>query len=89
MILTSNMIAKMRRYRKIDKNLEALLLLRYGTEPSPHTYSEQDLHEQIRKLIAQYNGDSAVASTHNSAPDVTRHFDSTAKQGGNSPENLT
>ena len=39
----------------IDRKLEALILQEYGTEPYPHTYTQQDLLEQIRKLILQYN----------------------------------
>jgi hypothetical protein len=39
----------------IDRKLEGLILQEYGTEPYPYTYTEQDLLEQIRKLILQYN----------------------------------
>ena len=31
------------------------LLERLGSEPYPHTYTEQDLHEQSRKMIIRYN----------------------------------
>ena len=43
-------------HMSIDNELEALILEQYGTEPddSPE-YTEQDLHEQIRKLIDTYN----------------------------------
>jgi hypothetical protein len=40
---------------RIDQDLEALILKRFGTEPSPHTYTEQDLFEQIRKLVLDDN----------------------------------
>jgi hypothetical protein len=40
---------------RIDEELERLILERFGTEPIPYTYSEQDLWEQIRKLVAHYN----------------------------------
>ena len=39
----------------IDKDLEALILKKYGTEPYPYTYTEQDLYEQIRKLVMRYH----------------------------------
>lgn len=39
---------------RIDKPLEAYLLSTYEEEPFPHVWSEQDLFEQIRKLIYQY-----------------------------------
>jgi len=35
----------------IDEDLEAVILQRFGTEPYPYTYTEQDLYEQIRKLV--------------------------------------
>ena len=40
---------------RIDPDLEALILRRFGTEPYPHTYTEQDLYEQIRKLVIRHN----------------------------------
>jgi hypothetical protein len=46
----------------IDRELEALILQEYGTEPYPYTYTEQDLHEQIRKLILQYNHEHTHAA---------------------------
>jgi hypothetical protein len=57
MTLTKKIINEMRSSGRvrIDKNLEALLLQDYGTEPYPHTYTEQDLWEQTRKFIAKYN----------------------------------
>lgn len=39
----------------IDKPLEQYLLAMYEEEPFPYEWSEQDLYEQIRKLILQYN----------------------------------
>lgn len=38
----------------IDKPLERYLLATYEEEPFPYEWSEQDLYEQIRKLILQY-----------------------------------
>jgi hypothetical protein len=38
----------------IDKPLEAYLSATYEEEPFPYEWSEQDLYEQIRKLIFQY-----------------------------------
>ena len=39
---------------KIDKPLEEYLLATYEEEPFPEEWSEQDLYEQIRKLIIRY-----------------------------------
>ena len=55
MILTPEMIADMRRYQRIDICLEQMLLKQLGTEPYPHVYTEQDIHEQSRKMIIRYN----------------------------------
>jgi hypothetical protein len=38
----------------IPEELEAFFLDQYGEEPFPYEYTEQDLYEQIRKLIYQY-----------------------------------
>ena len=38
----------------IDKPLEKYLLAEYEEEPFPYEYSDQDLYEQIRKLVYQY-----------------------------------
>jgi hypothetical protein len=38
----------------IPVELEEILINRFGEEPSPYTYSEQDLYEQIRKVINRY-----------------------------------
>jgi hypothetical protein len=40
---------------RIDKPLEECLLATYEEEPFPYEWSEQDLYEQIRKLMLQYN----------------------------------
>ena len=55
MTLTPKMIDQMRPYWNIDERLEKTLLERLGSEPYPHTYTEQDLHEQSRKMIMLYN----------------------------------
>ena len=55
MILTRNMINRMRRYSHIDDTLEQMLLDQLGTEPYSHVYTEQDIYEQSRKMILQYN----------------------------------
>ena len=39
----------------IPENLEAFLLEEHGDEPFPYEYSEQDLYEQIRKLVMNYH----------------------------------
>ena len=38
----------------IDKPLETYLMAAYEEEPFPYEWSEQDLYEQIRKLVLQY-----------------------------------
>jgi len=51
---------------RIDKPLEIYLLATYEEEPFPNEWSEQDLYEQIRKLIFQYEQgklDIAIPST--------------------------
>jgi len=40
---------------RIDKPLESYLLDTYREEPFPYEWTEQDLYEQIRKIIHQYN----------------------------------
>ena len=57
MTLTKGMIDKLRFPGRmdIDKELEARLLLKFGTEPHPEEYSEQDLHEQVRKYVMLSN----------------------------------
>lgn len=39
----------------IPESLEAFLLEEFGDEPFPHEYSEQDLYEQIRKMVMDYH----------------------------------
>ena len=46
----------------IDQGLEALILREFAAEPYLCTYTEQDLHEQIRKLVMQYNKQHGIAS---------------------------
>lgn len=55
MILTRRMITEMRRYSRIDKYLEQILLERLGSEPYPYMFTEQDICEQSRKMIQRYN----------------------------------
>lgn len=57
MILTTKFLNEMFRIwgDRIDKPLEEYLLATYEEEPFPYERSEQDLYEQIRKLILQYN----------------------------------
>ena len=55
MTLTPKVIKCMRRYWHFDEQLEKILLMQLGTEPHPHVYTEQDLHEQSRKLIMRNN----------------------------------
>lgn len=39
---------------KFTSELEQLIYDRQGTEPEPYQYTEQDLHEQARKLVMRY-----------------------------------
>ena len=67
MTLTKGMIDKLRFPGRmdIDKELEARLLLKFGTEPHPEEYSEQDLHEQVRKYAMGYNSEQGPVSLNN------------------------
>jgi hypothetical protein len=64
MTATPRMIRKLREQGRIpiDRELEALILQEYGTEPYPQIYTEQDLYEQIRKLIMRYNREHTHAA---------------------------
>jgi hypothetical protein len=55
MTLTHQDIEQMRRYWRIDKKLERMLIKQLGSEPKPYVYSEQDIYEQSRKMIIRYN----------------------------------
>ena len=39
----------------IDDDLAEMIIAQYGSEPEPYEYNEQDLHEQVRKMIDRYN----------------------------------
>ena len=57
MTITRKQIERMRSHARmrIDADLEDMILAQYGEEPDGQEYTDQDLHEQIRKLINQYN----------------------------------
>jgi hypothetical protein len=57
MVATAKMIQDLRTYgrKKINSELEALILEQLGSEPYPYTYSEQDIYEQMRKIIQTYH----------------------------------
>lgn len=59
MTITRKRINEMRIHgrMRIDADLEEIILAEYGVEPEPYEYTEQDLCEQIRKLVYQYNRD--------------------------------
>jgi len=46
---------RQRYHMNIPDELEAFLLEEYGDEPFPYEYSEQDLYEQIRKMVMNYH----------------------------------
>lgn len=56
MIVTKSYINQLRVHSRlrIDEHLARYLLAKYDEEPFPHVYSEQDLYEQIRKLVYKY-----------------------------------
>ena len=85
MTLTPKMIERMRRYWPIDEQLEKILLIQLGTEPHPHVYSEQDLHEQSRKLIMQYNANITKTRNVHSESGAARNIDYTKRPGGDIP----
>ena len=64
MTLTQDMIDKLRfaGRTKIDAELEARLLRHFGEEPQPEAYSEQDLHEQVRKYVKSYSEEKKTVS---------------------------
>jgi len=57
MVVTTEMIQDLRIHgrKKINSELEALILDQLGSEPYPYTYSEQDIYEQMRKIIQNYH----------------------------------
>ena len=64
MTLTKEMIDALRFPGRmdIDAELEARLLRRFGEEPQPEAYSEQDLHEQVRKYVKSYSEEKKTVS---------------------------
>ena len=56
MTLTKDMIDRLRfaGRMEIDAELGAGLLRRFGKEPYPEVYTEQDLHEQVKKCVHCY-----------------------------------
>jgi hypothetical protein len=57
MTITRKQIDRMRGDGRlhIDDDLAEMIIAQYGSEPEPYEYSEQDLHEQVRKMIDRYN----------------------------------
>lgn len=62
MVATTKMIQDLRIHgrKKINSELEAIILEQLGSEPYPYTYSEQDIYEQMRKIIQKYNETHSV-----------------------------
>jgi hypothetical protein len=92
MTATRKMIRDLRKHSRMRINpaLEALILRHFGTEPDPHTYTEQDLYEQIRKLVERFNKcfpstsyepDLPALPTRSDA-DCSNEADETDTQGG-------
>ena len=82
MTLTAKIIDQMRLYWNIDEHLEKMLLEQLGSEPYPHTYTEQDLHEQSRKMIMQYNRNHTGQRTTGSCRSLTEILNTQKKSGG-------
>jgi len=57
MVVTRAYIQSLRKQARMTINgeLEAIILAKYGSEPTPYTFSAQDLYEQLRKLVYNYN----------------------------------
>ena len=64
MTLTRIMIERLRfpGGMDIDRELEDRLLREFGTEPHPYEYSGQDLYEQVRKYVMNYNREKETVS---------------------------
>lgn len=62
MTITRNQIERMRGDGRlhINDHLAEMIIAQYGVEPEPYAYSEQDLHEQVRKMIDRYNDTTAL-----------------------------
>jgi hypothetical protein len=56
MVVTKGYIQRLRVNARlsISPELEQILIDRLGEEPEPYMYSEQDIHEQTRKIINRY-----------------------------------
>jgi|TARA_Y100000310_G_scaffold268120_1_gene280550 hypothetical protein len=80
MILTARLIARMRRYWKIDDCLKQMLLEQLGAEPYPHEYTEQDIHEQSRKMIMQYNRNHTRTAINRLEPGIAEDSDTQTNQ---------
>ena len=55
-VATKTYIDNLRENRwEIDETLESHILAKCSEEPYPHVWSDQDLHEQVRKLVNDYD----------------------------------
>lgn len=74
MTITRKHIEQIRSHARmrIDAALEDMVLVQHGEEPDGPEYTEQDLHEQIRKLINQYNLEHPDPRLVNNPPPWTR-----------------
>lgn len=57
MTITREQIERMRIHGKlhIEVDLAEMIIAQYGAEPDPYEYSEEDLHEQVSKMMNRYN----------------------------------
>ena len=62
MVATKKYINSLRSrgWMHIDRTLERYILSEYEEEPFPYEWSEQDLYEQIRNLVNEYNAGNLV-----------------------------
>lgn len=58
MVIDREYIQELREHAflEISKETEEELLQRFGTEPQPYVWSEQDLWEQVRKVLNRQKG---------------------------------
>ena len=70
-VATKEYIESLRESRwVITKELEALILAEFSEEPDPHGWTDQDLYEQVRKIVNEYNAKhNVMVSYYSHKPD--------------------
>ena len=77
MVATKKYIDELRQtsLMNIDARLEAYILSEYGEEPFPHTWTSQDLYEQIRKLVIVYESGKLHIETITPVEQLARKYE--------------